>query len=232
MDENNCGREVNPLKKEEKNSVKFRIIMALLSFLFLVFVFMAILKAIQSCEPVDYIKPPPVPHFELNSKKYWESPYYGQAILHKLPANYQLVDTVSESADYVDKGDQIYIDQSNPDAAYLWPKALIDHGEKKYFLFVTQKLRDVLFFYKGSLFKQQDEIVADLSNLPWDTKAGFKCVGKVKSAEYIKIPSHELEANFAYSVGSDVYASKAEKDTIYIDQFSIGGEFYLKFKKQ
>jgi hypothetical protein len=166
------------------------------------------------------------PHFNVNGRVYWTQ---GDEI-NKLPPNYKPVGKILSygeenfQSNFGGIGYVIYMDPSNPYAAYLDLK----NDNKKsisylptdvYQLFVTNDIRFGSIYYNGNLYNNYINSVDDFQD--------SKCVGTIKSVDCLRLPSHDFETNILNTLGCKVYASETDQSILYIVQ-NDGGRICLK----
>lgn len=158
------------------------------------------------------------PHFTVNNRVYWV--HYGTVT--KLPSKYKYIGKLRSYGDGnfqvagpLPIGSKLYMDPSNPNAVYLSNISTYFKGnqvvaEHVFNLYVTQELREGSVYYNGSLY---NDYVPKAYSLD-----GFECVGVIRSVDYVRFPSRQLESNIGESLGCKVYASRTKSDFLYLEQ--------------
>jgi len=183
------------------------------------------------------------PHFKVDNRVFWYTPTNDYERT-ELPDDYKSVGTIlSIGDDYPNMdnfqsscgsvGDKIYMDPTNPNAAYLYTNSYEGDGTGSYhyILFVTNAVLNVFIHYNGSTYIMDNLFEFNNDKKPWAENAGYKCVGTVQSVDYTRVPSQQLETNFINSLGCEVYASESNSNIIYIYQPQVNGQ-YVEMKKQ
>lgn len=167
------------------------------------------------------------PHIKVNDRVFWTKSYETSV----LPSNYKPVGKILSCGDADGNGSDlknfqasfgyigsvVYMDPSNPYAAYL---GIVSSKKKSanvyvptnaYDLYVTRDILDSIY-YNGNLYTGYE----NFGNMT-DRLKDFKCVGTVKSVDYTKNPSHNFESNILKSLGCRIYASETDKNKIYYE---------------